>query len=76
MDLSNLTPVVTIEVPEDAVKAIIKEAFKDQLPGFEVKDMHFTVTVDRDMRGETCGTKFGGVKINFKKASSPTNVLQ
>lgn len=67
MDLSKFVPSVSLDLTEKDVKAILKNALKDQMPGFAVGDIVFSTSTDYDMRGEPCGTKFGGAKIKFSK---------
>lgn len=71
MDLSQFTPSVSLDLTEKDVKAILKDALKDQMPGFVVEDVVFSTSTEYDMRGESCGTKFGGAKIKFSRVSSP-----
>lgn len=67
MDISNYTPNVSLDLPEEAVRGIIQDALKDQLPGFTIKDIYYEVSPSYDIRGDQCGVKFKGVKINFSK---------
>lgn len=72
MDLSNIAPSISLELKADAVEYILGEALKNHIPGHEVDTVTFNSSQERDMRGESCGTKFNGVKVTFKKADVVT----
>ena len=67
MDLSNIAPSLSLELKADAVEYILGEALKNHVPGYEVDTVTFSHSVERDRRGETCGTRFTGAKVTFKK---------
>lgn len=71
MDLSQFISSVSLDLTEKDVKAILKDALKNQMPGFIVEDVTFSTSTEYDMRGESCGTKFGGAKVKFSRVSSP-----
>lgn len=70
MDLSQFIPSVSLDLTEKDVKAILKDALKNQMPGFVVEDVMFSTSTEYDMRGDSCGVKFGGAKIKFSRVSS------
>lgn len=72
MDLSDIAPSISLELKADAVEYILGEALKNHMPGYEVDTVTFKSSQERDMRGESCGTKFTGAKVTFKKASVVT----
>lgn len=67
MDLSSIPPNITLELKADAVEYLIRETFKNHLPGHEVDKVIFSSSHQHDMRGESCGVKFSGAKVTFKK---------
>lgn len=69
MDLSKFIPSVSLDLTEKDVKAILKDALKDQMPGFVVEDITFSTSTEYDMRGDSCGYRFGGAKIKFSKVN-------
>lgn len=71
MDLSQFIPSVSLDLTEKDVKAILKDALKNQMPGFVVEDVMFSTSTEYDMRGDSCGTKFGGAKVKFSRDNPP-----
>lgn len=71
MDLSKITPKISIELTEESIQELIEDALRNHMPGYEIKKITFSVVNSYDMRGEECGYKFGGAKIEFAKATNP-----
>jgi hypothetical protein len=72
MDLSNIAPSISLELKADALEYLIREGLKNHIPGYEVDEVTFSTSKEYDMRGDTCGTRFTGAKVTFKKASVVT----
>lgn len=70
MDLSKITPKISIELTEGSIQELIEDTFGNHMPGYEIKKITFSVVNSYDMRGEECGYKFGGAKIEFAKATN------
>lgn len=73
MDLTCITPNITLDLKAEAVEYLIRETLKNHIPGYEVDKVIFSSSQERDMRGESCGTRFNGAKITFKKSSVVTS---
>lgn len=71
MDLSKFIPSVSLDLTDEDVEAILKDALKDQMPGFVVEGIVFSTSAKYDMRGDSCGAKFGGAKIKFSRVNPP-----
>lgn len=72
MDLSRITPSITVDLNSSLIESMVREAFKDHMPGFCVDKVTFSTSQDWDMRGEPCNIKFSGAKVTFKKADDVT----
>lgn len=66
MDLTKIIPSISVDLTENSIKAIIEDAFKNHLTGYEVSGVYFSFDQDRDMRGEPCGGKVKA-KVVFTK---------
>lgn len=76
MDLSKITPKISIELTEGSIKELIGDAFRNHMPGYVIKKITFSVADSYDMMGEHCGYQFGGAKIEFAKATDPNPSTQ
>lgn len=72
MNLSDIAPGISLNLKADAVEYILRETFKNHMPGYEVDTVTFNSSQEYDFRDQPCGTKFNGVKVTFKKVDVVT----